>query len=96
MEPPPWELGDTSASARRLAEWAVIEPEPTQVYSTRRYGRPITAVKLLLVRMLRQYIGQVSAQQSRFNAQVAAHVLRLEQRVAELEEAAADRDRPSA
>ena len=96
MEPPPWELGDTSASARRLAEWAVIEPEPTQVYSTRRYGRPITAVKLLLVRMLRQYIGQVSAQQSRFNAQVAAHVLHLEQRVAELEEAAADRDRPSA
>ena len=94
--PPPWELGDTSASARRLAEWAVIEPEPTQVYSTRRYGRPITAVKLLLVRMLRQYIGQVSAQQSRFNAQVAAHVVRLEQRVAELEEAAADRDRPSA
>jgi hypothetical protein len=92
----PWTLGDGSGSIRRLAEWAIIEPEPTHVYSTRRFGRPITAVKLLLVRMLRQYIGQMSAQQSRFNAQVAAHVVRLEQRVAELEEAASDRDRPSA
>jgi hypothetical protein len=90
----PWTLGDGSASIRRLAEWAIIEPEPTHVYSTRRFGRPITAVKLLLVRMLRQYIGQMTAQQSRFNAQVAAHVVRLEQRVAELEEAVSDRDRP--
>jgi hypothetical protein len=81
---------DSSAadSARRLAEWAIIEPEAGRVYSTRRYGRPITAGKRLLVRMLRQYIGQMSAQQSRFNAQVAAHVLRLEERVAELERAA--------
>ena len=84
-------LGAFSASpesARRLAEWAIIEPERGHVYSTRRYGRPITAVKLLLVRLLRQYIGQMSAQQSRFNAQVAAHVLRLEERVAELERVA--------
>jgi hypothetical protein len=81
-------FGASPESARRLAEWAIIEPERGQVYSTRRYGRPITAVKLLLVRLLRQYIGQMSAQQSRFNAQVAAHVLRLEERVAELERAA--------
>ncbi len=40
--------------------------------STRRLGRPITAVKLLLVRVLCRYIGQMSAQQSRFNARVAA------------------------
>jgi hypothetical protein len=92
----PWSLEDGTASARRLAEWAMIEPETARVYSTRRLGRPITAVKRLLVRMLRQYIGQMSAQQSRFNAQVAAHVMRLEQRVAELEEAARDRDHPSA
>jgi hypothetical protein len=92
--PTPWSLEDGSVSTRRLAEWAIIEPEPEHVYSTRRYGRPITAVKLLLVRLLRQYIGQMSAQQSRFNAQVAAHVMRLEQRVAELEEAARQRDRP--
>jgi hypothetical protein len=87
---PPW--SPSPDSARRLAEWAIIEPEAGRVYSTRRYGRPITAVKLLLVRLLRQYIGQVSAQQSRFNAQVAAHVLRLEERVAELEREAAARD----
>jgi hypothetical protein len=91
-----WSPEDGSVSMRRLAEWAIIEPETAHVYSTRRFGRPITAVKLLLVRMLRQYIGQMSAQQSRFNAQVAAHVMRLEQRIAELEEAASDRDRPSA
>jgi hypothetical protein len=90
----PWSLGDDSVSTRRLAEWAIIEPETARVYSTRRLGRPITMAKRLLVRMLRQYIGQMSAQQSRFKAQVGAHVLRLEQRVAELEEAARDRDRP--
>jgi hypothetical protein len=84
----PWSLESSSVSTRRLAEWAIIEPEPSQVYSTRRYGKPITAVKLLLVRMLRQYIGQMSAQQSRFNAHMAAHVMRLEERVAELEQAA--------
>ena len=78
-------------AARRLARWAIIEPDAAQVYSTRRYGRPITAVKRGLVVLLRQYIGQVSAQQSRFNAQVAAHVVRLEERVAELEAAAQER-----
>ena len=83
-----------AGSARRLAEWAIIEPEAAHVYSTRRYGRPITAVKRLLVRMLRQYIGQMSAQQSRFNAQVAAHVVRLEERVAELERAAGEPGEP--
>jgi hypothetical protein len=83
---PPWEVGDPVQSARRLAEWAIIEPDEAEVRSTRRNGRPITALKLLLVRMLRQYMGQMTAQQSRFNAQVAAHVVRLEERVAELEE----------
>ncbi len=92
---PPWAVGDPVESARRLAEWAIIEPDESGVRSTRRKGRPITAVKLLLVRLLRQYIGQMTAQQSRFNAQVAAHVVRLEERVAELEDAARrDREGP--
>jgi hypothetical protein len=90
---PPWSLGAATISSRRLAEWAIIEPREAEVYSTRRYGWPITAVKLLLVRLLRQYIGQMSAQQSRFNAHVAAHVMRLEERVAELEEATRRGDR---
>jgi hypothetical protein len=81
-----WNLEDPSASARRLAEWAIIEPEQAEVYSTRRLGKPITALKRLLIRLLAQYLGQMSAQQSRFNAQVAAHVMRLEERVAALEQ----------
>ena len=90
-----WDEQPSGDSARRLADWAIIEPDRGHVYSTRRYGRPITAVKLLLIRLLRQYIGQMSAQQSRFNAQVAAHVVRLEERVAELERAAGESgDRP--
>jgi hypothetical protein len=72
---------------RRLAEWAILAPDVDYVYSTRRLGGPITALKRLLVRLLQQYIGQLAAQQSRFNAQVAAHVLRLEERVRALEEA---------
>lgn len=91
-EPPPWSLEDPVASARRLAEWAIIEPERAEVYSTRRFGRPITALKRLQIRFLQQYLGQISAQQSRFNAQIAAHVMRLEERVAALEQAARERD----
>jgi hypothetical protein len=87
-----WHLQDPAGSARRLAEWAIIEPEEAEIYSTRRLGRPITWVKQMLVKLLRQYIGQISAQQSRFNAQIAAHVMRLEERVGELEEAARSRD----
>lgn len=83
----PWRLEDPSVSARRLAEWAIIEPEQAEVYSTRRFGRPITALKRLLIRLLRQYLDQMNAQQSRFNAHLAAHVIRLEDRVQALEEA---------
>lgn len=78
-------LPDPGLVSRRLVEWAIIEPDEARVYSTRSYGRPITWLKRGLVRLLRQYLNEVAAQQSRFNAQVAAHVLRLEERVAELE-----------
>ena len=79
------------ASLHRLATWAVIEPEEAEVYSTRRLGAPITLLKRLLVRLLRQYLVQISAQQSRFNAHVAAHVISLEDRVLALERAARER-----
>lgn len=78
-------MEDPVASARRLVEWAIIDPDQAPVYSTRRYGKPITILKRLLVRFLAQYLNEVSAQQSRFNAAVAAHVMRLEERVEELE-----------
>ncbi len=79
------------ASLSRLAAWAVIEPEEAEVYSTRRLGAPITLLKRMLVRLLRQYLVQISAQQSRFNAHVAAHVISLEDRVMALEQAARER-----
>jgi hypothetical protein len=80
-----WTLEDPSRSSRRLVEWAIIEPDQARIYSTRRYGQPLTWLKRALVRFLRQYFDQVTAQQSRFNAQLASHVLRLEERVAALE-----------
>jgi hypothetical protein len=75
-------------SAERLADWAIIEPDLAKVYSTRRFGAPLTALKLKLIQFLAQYTGQVIAQQSRFNAVVAAHIMGLEERVARLERAA--------
>jgi hypothetical protein len=81
-------LGAEPVSARRLAQWAIIEPLESELYSTRRFGRPITAIKRLLLRLMRQYLDQVTAQQSRFNAHLAAHVIALEDRVAALERAA--------
>ena len=76
---------DRQAANRRLARWALIEPDHAEVYSTRRYGAPITAFKRLLIRLLRQYFDQVTAQQSRFNAHSAAYMLALEERVRALE-----------
>ena len=69
----------------RLAEWALIQPDPGRVRSTRRLGAPITWAKRVLMRALRQYNDQVVAQQSRFNAHVGAHLVRLDERVAALE-----------
>ncbi|MBV9311577.1 MAG: hypothetical protein JOZ73_12130, partial [Solirubrobacterales bacterium] len=59
---------EASVSASRLAEWALIEPERAEVYSTRRFGGAITVIKRLLIRMLDQYFREINAQQSRFNA----------------------------
>lgn len=92
---PPGDFGDTTPSARQLVEWSIIEPDEAKVYSTRRYGRPITLFKRLLVRLLRQYLAEVSAQQSRFNALAAAQLLRLEERVDALEAGREDDTRRS-
>jgi hypothetical protein len=92
---PPWTLDDPSFSSTRLVEWAILAPDEAKVYSTRPLGRPITLLKRGLVRLLRQYLNEVNAQQSRFNALVAAHVMRLEQRVEELERRAAEREPPA-
>lgn len=72
----------------------MIEPEELEVYSTRRFGAPITALKRLLIRLMRQYLVQVSAQQSRFNAYVVGHLVAMDERIQALEQSHADTGRP--
>lgn len=78
-------------SSAHLAEWAVIEPHLDRVYSDRRGGRALGAVKRQLVRALRQYFAEIVAQENRFNAVATAHIVRLEERVRELEAQLAER-----
>ena len=73
-------------SDSKLVEWSVIDPALDRVYSTRRLGAPITFFKRLLIRALRQYLGEAMAQESRYNAVATAHILNLEERVRDLEE----------
>jgi hypothetical protein len=85
-----------AASLRRLAQWAIIEPEETEVYSTRKFGAPITVLKRGLIRLMRQYLVQITAQQSRFNAELAAHVMALDERLSDLERRAGAANQPDA
>ncbi len=68
-----------------LSEWAVIEIEPDILYSTRRGGAPITAVKRLLLRLMRQHLVELEARQTRFNLGLLASFQQLERRVEALE-----------
>jgi len=81
--------GDDGPSERPsvdlLSEWAVIEVDPARVYSTRRAGAPITALKRTLMRLMRQYTIELEAQQSRFNMAMLGYTRDLEQRLEELE-----------
>ena len=78
---------DGEPSRQLLSEWAVIEIDPDDfVYSTRPAGAPITAAKRLLVRLLRQYLRELEARQTRFNIAVLARLDALEER--------AERERP--
>lgn len=79
-------------SQTRLVEWSLIEPELDRVYSNRRGGGAIGAAKRLLVKALRQYFAELLAQENRYNAIATAHIIRLEERVRELE--AQLRERP--
>jgi hypothetical protein len=74
-----------AVTLEHLLEWAVVEPDLSELRSTRPWGAPITLVKRLLYRLLRQYHGQVIAQQTRFNIQLAVYVGQLADRVEELE-----------
>lgn len=71
--------------AARLYGWAFIEPDESLVYSTRRFGAPMTLLKRVLLRVLRQYHAQVLAEQTRFNVQAAAVLINQEERLRDLE-----------
>jgi len=69
-----------------LERWARIHVDPAGVYSTRRLGGPITGLKRLLLRLLRQQQLELEAQQTRFNVAVVEHLRRLEGRLERGEE----------
>jgi hypothetical protein len=81
-------------ASARLLEWALIEPDLERVHSTRRLGAPITWLKRMLLRALRQYHGELVAQQTRFNLEAVQHVRALEDRVAYLEQRVARSGEP--
>jgi hypothetical protein len=69
----------------RLLDWGLIEARPDEVRSTRALGAPVTALKRLLVRLLRQQQQQLSYDQTRFNLNLVVYAHALEERVAALE-----------
>jgi hypothetical protein len=81
----------TRISDTKLVEWTVIKPDLDRVYSTRKLGAPITAFKRLLIRLLRQYVDEAIAQETRYNAMATAHILNLEDRVRDLEDRLAEK-----
>ena len=84
---------DERLSIERLMEWGVIEPDLDLVTSTRRLGAPIGWLKRTLEHMLRQYHRQLESQQTRFNLHLLTRIAELEDRIADLELALAERDR---
>ena len=73
-------MADELPSDELLQEWAVISVEPSALYSTRRFGGPLTLVKRGLLRLLRQYTNEVEAQQTRFNLGILGRLRELERR----------------
>jgi hypothetical protein len=68
-----------------LAEWAKVEVDPEVLYSTRRFGGPVTALKRLLLRLLRQHQLEVEAQLTRYNIGLLSRLRLLEARLERVE-----------
>jgi hypothetical protein len=77
-------------STDALLEWAIIEPDLDLVVSTRRLGAPISAVKRLLIHLIRQYTGQLASQQTRVNVHLMGRLGELDERLADLNLRVAD------
>jgi hypothetical protein len=73
-------------SIEQLSDWAAIEPDPGLMRSTRRLGAPITFLKRQLLHVMRQYLRELEAQQTRFNLILLGRIAELEERVAKLEQ----------
>lgn len=69
----------------QLLEWAVLEPDESGTYSTRRFGKPVTWMKKGLLRALHQYHRELLAEQTRFNLQLTEQLRRQNLRIRELE-----------
>lgn len=76
---------DGELTVAKLSEWALIDPDPRLVRSTRRFAAPITALKRGVLRLLYQYHAELLAQQTRFNVAILGRVRHLEERVEALE-----------
>jgi hypothetical protein len=72
-------------SIEQLSDWAAIEPDPDLMRSTRKLGAPITFVKRQMLHVMRQYLRELQAQQTRFNLIILGRVAELEERVEKLE-----------
>jgi hypothetical protein len=72
-------------SIEQLMEWAVVEPDESQMRSTRRLGAPITFLKRLLLRALQQHFNELTMLQARFNLHLLVRQTELEDRVIALE-----------
>ncbi|HET9102330.1 MAG TPA: hypothetical protein VFN55_03175 [Solirubrobacteraceae bacterium] len=83
--PPPAAAPSPAESRLKLLEWAFVEPDASVVRSTRAHGAPITAAKRMLLRLVGQYLSELSANQTRFNLALVAHLERIEERIAALE-----------
>lgn len=73
-------------TVERLSELAVIDVDHQSLYSTRRGGAPVTALKRLLLRLMRQYFVEVEARHTRFNLAVVSTLQDLDRRVRRLED----------
>ena len=76
------QLGSERPSDEVMQEWALVRVDKDLLYSTRRFGAPMTFLKRGLLRLLRQYTNELEAQQSRFNFAVLGRLRELEERVA--------------
>src|SRR4051794_41954748 len=66
-----------AVTLEHLLEWAVVEPDSSELRSTRALGAPITWLKRALYRLLPQYNGPAPPPQSPSNTQPAVFVTQL-------------------